>query len=493
MTRGFIAFLLSLPLAAAPLELTLDPSGSISVSGLSLGLVVSETGNKPTMQDKLSVKAEGGGPREADGLWELKGQFIPGVSKKPLTFSQTVKKDGEQWVVSYSVEGLENNVIDVRMAARLPGKAFEGKAVTFQGRSIPLPLEADTYQLIPDGKTAELALPAKGGDLKVGGGPFVAFLQDRRGKGQDWFECRVQLTRNGSEAKGVFTLSLVPAGSLAGAGAEAAPSWAKYQKVKVEKDLAYLDGDRSEKLDIYRPDAEVKERMPAVLIIHGGGWSGGDKADTRERQIGETLARAGFVAASVNYLLSKKDEPSWPTNIHDVKTAVRYLRSRASKLGIDPERIGTIGGSAGGHLSMLLAWTGDDPRLDPPAYPGVSTKIQAVVDLYGVPDVRLPLSKSTRGCGEGWTGLKAETSGDLFALLSPVTHVRSDGAPVFILHGTADTTVPLAQTEALVKVLEANKARYKLKVVEGAPHTFLIDGPKGDFRGEIVKFFLENL
>jgi dipeptidyl aminopeptidase/acylaminoacyl peptidase len=142
---------------------------------------------------------------------------------------------------------------------------------------------------------------------------------------------------------------------------------------------------------------------------------------------------------------------------------------------------------------MLMGWTGDDARLESPAFPGVSSRIHAVVDLYGVPDIRLPLSKGTRACGEGWIGGKMAEQPALFELLSPISHITNDSAPVLILHGTADTTVPISQTEALVKVLEARRARYQYKVVPDAPHTFLISSTPGDCRELIVNSFRENL
>lgn len=493
MFRTLFAILTTLsPLAALDLEISPDDAGVLSIHGITLALVVSETGNRPTAQDRSSVKAVGAVKREG-GHFELTGSLVPSVAKTPLSLTQKLSNTGSNWVLSYRLEGIGKGVIDVRLAIRMPGKASEGKAVTFKGNAIPLPLEADTYQLFPDGQTPELAVPVKGGDLLFQGEPMTVFLQDRRGKGQDWFEARIQLTRTGEVATGSFTLSLVPTGSAVGSAANVPPPWEKYPKIQVLKDIAYLDGDRAEKMDLYRPDIDPRDRLPAVLVIHGGGWSGGDKDGARERQICETLAKAGFVAATINYLLAKKGEPSWPTNIHDVKTAIKFLKARSARYGIDPDHMGTIGGSAGGHLAMLMAWTGDDPRLESPTFPGVSSKVQAVVDLYGVPDVRLPLSKGTKGCGEGWTGLSAEKEPALFALLSPITHVRGTGAPVFILHGTADTTVPLSQSETLIAALKAAKARHQVRIVPDAPHTFLIEGPKGDFRAEIIQFFKDNL
>ena len=102
-------------------------------------------------------------------------------------------------------------------------------------------------------------------------------------------------------------------------------------KVRIENDVAYLGPERQEKGDLYRPAMSTGTgRFPAVLIIHGGGWSGGDKRAAREVNIGTTLALHGYVGFSINYVLAAKGHPTWPQNLYDCKTAVRWLRKNAS-------------------------------------------------------------------------------------------------------------------------------------------------------------------
>src|SRR4051812_29499396 len=97
------------------------------------------------------------------------------------------------------------------------------------------------------------------------------------------------------------------------------------QDVLIEKSVAYLGEGRKELMDIYRPAAAKPGGYPAILVIHGGGWVGGKRDAAREQQMGDVFAKAGFVAASIDYLLSEGDRPSWPQNLYDCKTAVRYL------------------------------------------------------------------------------------------------------------------------------------------------------------------------
>ena len=126
--------------------------------------------------------------------------------------------------------------------------------------------------------------------------------------------------------------------------------------VVIERDVTYLAPGRKEKLDLYLPASRPKAtRSPAVVIIHGGGWSGGDKASGREFNIGTTLAKAGYVCASVEYF--KGAAGRWPTNLYDCKNAVRFLRAHADRYQVDVDHVGVIGGSAGGHLALMVAYT----------------------------------------------------------------------------------------------------------------------------------------
>ena len=111
----------------------------------------------------------------------------------------------------------------------------------------------------------------------------------------------------------------------------------------VERDVVYLPLGRKEKLDLYFPAGRPKAvRSPAVVIIHGGGWRGGDKASRREFNLGTTLAKAGYVCASVEYL--KEGAGRWPTNLNDCKNAVRFLRANADRYQVEVDHIGVIGG-----------------------------------------------------------------------------------------------------------------------------------------------------
>ena len=267
----------------------------------------------------------------------------------------------------------------------------------------------------------------------------------------------------------------------------------------ITRDVTYLAQDRKEKLDIYqKSDRPSKSLSPAVVIIHGGGWVGGDKAGEREFVTGTTLAKAGYVCVSVEYWKGTKGR--WPRNLQDCKNAVRWLRVNAERLQVDPARIGVIGGSAGGHLALMVAYTAGNIELDPkPLYPGVSDAVSACVNMYGISD--LATRQSTDGVGNP-TGKIAgtqlfpealEAAPEKWKIASPVSHVRRDCPPTFTLHGTADTTVDRDQSNELHRALNSVGAKSTLTFVPGANHAWALKTAKFDYTGEVVRFFDEHL
>lgn len=249
--------------------------------------------------------------------------------------------------------------------------------------------------------------------------------------------------------------------------------------VQIERDVTYLPPDRAEKLDLYLPKGPgTGKARPGIVIIHGGGWEGGSKSASREFEIGTTLAKAGYVCVSVEYRTVPKNR--WPTNVQDCKNAVRFLRTNATKYNLNPDRIGVIGGSAGGHLALMVGLTDSVKALEPNApYPGVSDRVQAVVDMYGIADIRTGVRTEKDGTptseARSWNAVFGDhtpvTDTDM-ALASPVSHLGPQSPPILILHGTSDTSVDRNQSIALDRKLEAAKIPHRLIFVPGIGHTF---------------------
>ncbi|MDZ4288240.1 MAG: alpha/beta hydrolase [Prosthecobacter sp.] len=265
-------------------------------------------------------------------------------------------------------------------------------------------------------------------------------------------------------------------------------TFAQEAAVKIEKEVAYLPEGRKEKADLYLPKEDGKKH-PGVLIIHGGGWTGGKKDAAREINIGTTLAGHGYVCLSIDYQLDDKSSPTicWPQNLHDCKTAVRWLRANAERLHLDVEHIGVIGGSAGGHLSAMVGVTGPESGLDPAGpYGEQSCRVQCVVDLYGPADL------------ENWKDIAALRQGraaapELYKQFSVITHLDKSDPPFLILHGTADKTVEVAQSESLAKALTKLGIENHLEIVEGAPHSFHLQPKQKDLRPLTLAFFDKHL
>jgi acetyl esterase/lipase len=251
---------------------------------------------------------------------------------------------------------------------------------------------------------------------------------------------------------------------------------------RVLKDVSFLAPDRAEKLDVYLPAALPAGTLaPAVVWIHGGGWTGGTKNEARAAEICGTLAAAGYVAVSIDYRLG---DGAWPTNLHDCKNAVRFLRAHAAEYHIDPKRIAVAGGSAGGHLALMTGLTADQAEFEPAAnatpYPGVSSQVRCIIDLYGPASLLTRLETDAKGVPNGKRkpggGLQvfgaASIDDPVFTLASPVTHVAKNSPPVLIIHGLIDGTVDIGQSWTLAGALVRKGVEHEFILVEDAGHTF---------------------
>ncbi len=258
--------------------------------------------------------------------------------------------------------------------------------------------------------------------------------------------------------------------------------------VRVERGVAFLAEGRKERADLYFPlEMPAGKKLPGVVLIHGGGWVGGRRDAAREINIGSTLARNGYVTMSIDYQLSYNKRAVWPTNLWDCKTAVRWLRAYAERLGVDPERIGVIGGSAGGQLAAMVALTRPEDGLDPASPHGdLSCAVKCCVDLYGVADIATYHDVAM-------LGKTIAEAPELYRKASPVTYARSNSPPFLILHGTADTTVSVSQSEALAAALQRAGVEHRLEIIPGAPHTFHLQPKERDLRPLVLEFLGRHL
>lgn len=236
--------------------------------------------------------------------------------------------------------------------------------------------------------------------------------------------------------------------------------------VQVETDIAYAQQSEAQKLDLYLPAENDETLRPALVVVHGGGWRGGDKQRGQWRALPAQYASEGYVAISVNYRLT--GEAPWPAQVEDVKAAVRWLRGHAQEHRVDPERIGAYGNSAGAHLVSLLGLVKTADGLEGTGpYQEHSSLVQAVC-ASATPTDFLNWGESGRLAQRLGSTFLAGPEGrleDRAKQASPITYVRGDAPPFLLIHGTADSTVPIQQSNRFAKALRdagAEEVRYMI-------------------------------
>jgi acetyl esterase/lipase len=213
-------------------------------------------------------------------------------------------------------------------------------------------------------------------------------------------------------------------------------------------------------LDVYEPVADSgRINRPAILAIHGGAWRGGDKG------WGETIAAElcpfGYVVFSVNYRLSSDAGGTWPVQINDVQKALRFVRANAARFGIDPDRIASLGMSAGGHLATMVALRNDSA--------GPAGRVSVAVNLDGEHDMTMPPSQvmddfqnimtSVMGHGAPWSDAELRD-------ISTVTFARPD-VSVLTIHGAGDDNVYVSQGDRITAALRSAGADAEYVRIEG--------------------------
>jgi len=244
---------------------------------------------------------------------------------------------------------------------------------------------------------------------------------------------------------------------------------------QAERDIVYATvGGRDLLLDLYRPEKAAKP-LPVILWVHGGGWRKGSKNSIN--RVGGILSR-GYALVSVDYRLS--GEAIFPAQIEDCKAAVRWVRANAHRYGLDPDRIGAWGSSAGGHLVALLGTTGDVKQFDAHgANLDQSSRVQAVCDWFGPTDF-LRMNDFPGGMDHDGPdspeslviGGPIQENKDKVARANPITYVTSDDPPFLIMHGDNDQSVPYNQSELLYDALKKAGVEVTLYRVKGGGHGF---------------------
>lgn len=240
------------------------------------------------------------------------------------------------------------------------------------------------------------------------------------------------------------------------------------------------------RLDVLRPGVRSPGPVPAVLHLHGGAWIMYGKWPVAN----VFLARAGFVTVSADYRLAP--EATFPAQVQDVKTAVRWLRAHAGALGIDPARIGAWGVSAGAHLAALLGTTAGRSELEGTdgGWGGFSSEVQAVGNVSGVMDFFDPAMPFGAGPLPLF-GAKLAERPDLGVLASPISHVSETSAPFLHLHGRHDREVMVSQARRMHATLRASGTESELVELDG--DHFINETHQAEVEHRLLAFFRRNL
>ena len=249
---------------------------------------------------------------------------------------------------------------------------------------------------------------------------------------------------------------------------------ATLDSLDVKRDVTYARyGKRTLEMDIYRPKGAWGE-LPAVVCIHGGGWSKGNRAN--HEKVAQALAARGYVAATISYRLS--GEAPFPAAIHDCKAAVRFLRANAKKFGIDTANIGAIGLSAGGHLTALLATSNGVKELEGQGgNADFSSAIQAVVPMGAQTDLQSQRTREisrAQDRGKIWRQFLGGTQEDkpaTYRLASPLYHLDKSDPPCWFISGETDD--PSTHAVEFRRRMEESGIPSDLTIIKDAPHPFL--------------------
>ncbi|QKW34897.1 alpha/beta hydrolase [Actinomadura sp. NAK00032] len=247
--------------------------------------------------------------------------------------------------------------------------------------------------------------------------------------------------------------------------------------VRVDRNVLYREEGRLRlKLDVYRPvdDAADGGLRPGLMQIHGGAWVIGDKREQGLPLLNH-MALQGWVGFNVNYRLSPR--ATWPEHLIDLKHFLAWYKEHAEEYGADPDFLCVTGGSAGGHLTALVALTANEPEFQP-GFEDVDTSVQGAVPFYGVYNLveagPWPAPMGSNRIMEKMVIKKpfAENR-EVYANASPVTHISDEAPPFFVIHGSRDSLIPVAEARRFVERLrDVSASPVVYAEMQGAQHGF---------------------
>ena len=264
--------------------------------------------------------------------------------------------------------------------------------------------------------------------------------------------------------------------------------------VKQIKNIVYASyGKRSLHLDLFMPKS-ITKALPAVVIIHGGGWRSGER--TMEWPTAIFLAQQGYVAATVEYRLSP--EAKYPAAVFDIKSSIKWLRRHAEQYNIDKEKIAISGCSSGGELAVFIGVTNSDKKFEyGKKNSNFSSEVQAIIDVDGILDFTDPAESgkdtiaSKPSAGKAWLGESYKQNPNIWIEASPIHHVNKNCPPICFINSSL--TRFHTGRDSMVTVLNKYGVFSETHTISNTPHPFWLFHPWFEKTTDIMKIFLEKI
>lgn len=281
--------------------------------------------------------------------------------------------------------------------------------------------------------------------------------------------------------------------------------------IDVQRDVEFAAPDGHPlRLDVYQPpyhtareprtDGALRPLSPAVVVIHGGSWRGGEKSDFESYD--RWLATGGRVVFDVEYRLANSAQ-RFPAQLTDIRCAIGWVKSHAAQYHVDPERLALLGRSAGGQLALLAAYTATDPPFQPGSCDAQDTRVRAVISFYGPTDLAWDYTHpgrpdviDTPHVLENYLGGSPASVPQAYAAASPIEHVSAQSPPTLFLHGGHDQLVRAENVERIIPKLTAAGVPFTYVYLSWANHGFdyNFNGWSSQLaQAEIVKFLDSHL
>lgn len=258
--------------------------------------------------------------------------------------------------------------------------------------------------------------------------------------------------------------------------------------IEEEYNVSYLDIGRNLTVDIFYPKSEAEKEYPAVLLIFGGGWSSGEKAN--QVPIAQKLAAAGYVAVVPEYRLSP--EIQYPAAVHDLKAAIRWIRAQADQYGIDTTKIAVLGCSAGAQLATLLGVTGNLTEMEGEEGDlSHSSAIQAIVNIDGIVSFIHPEASAEGEYAARWLGGYKDEVPEIWKEASPLEYVGKASPPIIFINSAQPRFH--AGRDDMIKILDQYTIYHEQHTLEGAPHSFWLVNPWFEPTFQVTKAFLDKI